>query len=484
MPIITQTDLLSSRRTKIVATLGPSSKDPETIKQLITAGVDVFRLNLSHGTHDDHRAAYERVRSLSVQLNKPVAVLADLCGPKIRTGQFRSSPIELKKGDTVTVTTRDVLGEPGLIPSQYKAMIRDVRPGNSIFLDDGKILLRTESTDGQDAICTVIQGGLLHDNKGINLPGVDVSAQSFTEKDRIDAKFAMELGIDFLALSFVRSGADILDLRALIHECGHDVPIVAKIEKAEALKHSTEILEAADAIMVARGDLGVELSPEEVPIAQQKLIEKAVSFNKPVIVATQMLESMTNSRRPSRAEVTDVSFAVTGGVDAVMLSAETSVGAYPTEAVEMMVRIILLTESFMWKQRPVVVLRKNANQHRPVAFGDAVANATAQLSYDLLVKAILIITRSGMSAATISSARPAAPVIAVAPTERIRRRMNLYWGVIPAVAEDVGSVNPNVLARRVALRTGLAKKGDYVLLVRGFNSDPALNTPTITLLAI
>ena len=342
--------LLIYRRTKVVATLGPSSNDADTIERLIEAGVNAFRLNMSHGTHEGHREAYLRVRGTAEKVGKPVTVLADLGGPKIRVGTFHSGRILLTKGDTLTVTTRDVIGGPGLVVSQYRALADDVEIGNRILLDDGNIELIVRSMDGTEITCEVIAGGVLSDHKGMNLPGVDMSAPSLTDNDRIDAEFALKLGVDFLALSFVRQASDIEALRKLTLAAGAPVSIIGKIEKPEALDNIEEILDAADAIMVARGDLGVELPPQAVPTVQNQLIDLARARHKPVIVATQMLESMITHPRPTRAEVSDVATAVRAGADAVMLSAETAVGKYPVEAVKMVDDIARQMEGYLWKQ--------------------------------------------------------------------------------------------------------------------------------------
>ncbi|MCK5668733.1 MAG: pyruvate kinase, partial [Gammaproteobacteria bacterium] len=291
MGIVTDIKLLKNRRTKILATLGPASDSAEVIRKLIEAGVNVFRLNMSHGEHASHENTYKLVRSIADELGKPIAVLADLCGPKIRTGRFKDGQITLVNGEAVTVTTRDVEGEPGLIPSQYEALAEDVKPGDRILLNDGNLELKVDAIDGTEISCTIVYGGILKNNKGINLPGVNVSAPSLTDKDRDDAQFALGLGVDFMALSFVRCAADINDLKLIVSDAGANTNIIAKIEKPEALEDINGILDAADGIMVARGDLGVELKPEQVPVAQSQLINKARQKFKPVIVATQMLES-------------------------------------------------------------------------------------------------------------------------------------------------------------------------------------------------
>ena len=483
MPIITDIHLLKNRRTKIIATLGPSSDSPEMIRKLIMAGANVFRLNMSHGDHVFHKTTYNHIRSVSGEIGKPVGVLADLCGPKIRTGKFHAGQIVLDTGSHVVVTTRDIIGEPGLIPSQYSALSDDVKTNDRILLNDGNLELRVESVDGTEINCTVVHGGILKNHKGINLPGVNVSAPSLTEKDVIDARFALEFGVDFLALSFVRRADDIKDLRNIINQSGHNASIIAKIEKPEALNDINAILDSTDAIMVARGDLGVELNPEQVPVAQSQLIERARKKFKPVIVATQMLESMIENARPTRAEVTDISHAVSLGTDAVMLSAESAAGAFPVESVTMMDRIIRQTEAYLWSINAYDT-GLNFTNESPVPIWEAVANATNNLARDMKVRAVIVISQSGMSAISMSAARPSAPVIAVTSDKKVCQKMNLMWSIIPVYAEDAGTTNPNKLARRIAREQGLADEGQTILLVRGFHSKVEKNSPSVTVLTV
>jgi len=482
--ITTNIDLLRHRRTKIVATLGPSSSDRETIARLLRAGANVIRLNMSHGDHAAHRRRYESVRAVAAELGQHIAVFADLCGPKIRTGRFANGRIELDAGATVTVTTRDVVGEAGLVPSQYESLAHDVAPGDRIMLDDGALELRVERIEGTEIRCKVIHGGTLKDHKGINLPGVNVSAPSLTEKDRADAAFALALGVDFIALSFVRTPEDVRALRSLIANEGGEAGIIAKIERPEALRNASAIIEAADAIMVARGDLGVELNLEQVPLAQTELIGRARALARPVIVATQMLESMIDSPRPTRAEVSDVSHAVAAGADAVMLSAETAAGRFPVETVEMMVRIVRQTEAYHLRRRQWGWDGARHPHPDPKRFGDAVAEAASQLAHDLEAKAIIVISQSGRSAVTVTARRPTASIVGVTPSPRVANRMGLMWGLLPVVDPEVGAANPNQVARRIARERELAGHGEYILLVRGFHGDPELNTPSITLLTV
>jgi len=482
MGISSHVEELRTRRTKIVATLGPASSSPETIRRLIRAGVNVFRLNMSHGDHEGHAAAYADVRMEAARLGTPVAVLADLCGPKIRVGRFRDGSILLKRGETVTVTTRKVLGGPGLIPSLYHALARDTAPGQRLLLADGAMELRIEERHGRDLLCRVVHGGELSDRKGINLPDAEVSAPSLTAKDRVDARFALGLGVDFLALSFVRRADDILGLRRLVRRAGGRAAIIAKIERPEALTDSDAIVAAADALMVARGDLGVELPPEEVPVVQSRLIDLARAAQKPVIVATQMLESMITQSRPTRAEVTDIAHSVSSGADAVMLSAETASGAHPVAAVKMMDRIARQTEAYLWHQGAFGSITGDGPDPRSDRFGVALARATAQLSRDLEVRAIVVISRSGTTTAEVCSARPAAPILAVSPDAETCRRVALLWGAVPVEIDEARLADPIGLARELARGERLARPGQAVLLVRGFHSDPTRNTPSVTVI--
>ena len=484
MRVDTDLKLLIFRRTKIVATLGPSSGDSQTIERLVAAGADVFRLNMSHGTHEEHAAIYGRIRRVADKLDKPITVLADLCGPKIRVGAFCNGEIALNVNDSVTVTSREVMGGPGIIPSQYKALPDDVKVGNRILLDDGNIELRVNSIDGTEVFCEVVAGGVLSDHKGMNLPGVNVSSPSLTQKDRTDAHFALELGVDFLALSFVRKGSDVEELRSVIAETGCRAAIIAKIEKPEALDNIDEIMAAADAMMIARGDLGVELPPQAVPTAQEQLIDLARAIGKPVIVATQMLESMIAHPRPTRAEVSDVANAVRSGADAVMLSGETAAGKYPVETVRMMDNIARQTEAYLWQLGSFGSLARLSKTARPLPIEDALSESMAQLSRDLLVRAIVVISMGGRSLAVMSSSRPAAPMVGICPDHWSRSIANLLWGVIPVIVDPDEIENPNSLATRIVSELGLASEGQTIVVVRGFSSDPKRNTPSVTVVTV
>jgi pyruvate kinase len=476
-----KTVTLKRRRTKIVATVGPASREPDVLEALIRAGVNVFRLNMSHGEHAEHRVAYERIRAAATAADEPVAVLADLCGPKIRVGRFPGGKLELTTGEQVTVTTRDVQGGPGLIPSQYTELAQDVRPGDRILLDDGMLELRVQEVSGGDVACTVINGGVLKDRKGMNLPGVPVSAPALTDKDREDARFALDLGVDYIALSFVRSPADVVGLQALIAAEGKATPVIAKVEKPEAIDCIEEILDAAAGLMVARGDLGVELAPESVPIVQQELVTRARLKGKPVIVATQMLESMIEHPRPTRAEVSDVSHAVFAGADAVMLSAETAAGAYPVRAVEMMDRVARQVEGWQWVEGAFRSITQGQDELRPpLPLRSAVAKSVAQLSRDLQVRAVVVRTKEGTSASVVSATRPAAPVVALTMDVPTCRRLNLLWGVVPRLIEPFDFDHPAGIARRQVRDLGLAQEGQTILLLAGFGN----REPSVTVLPV
>jgi pyruvate kinase len=480
--------LLRYRRTKIVATLGPASNKPDVLDALMGAGVNVFRLNMSHGTQDAHRATYDLVRATAKKRGVEVAVFADLCGPKIRVGTFPGGSIQITDGQNVVVTTRDVQGGPGLIPSQYAALADDVVSGSRILLDDGNLELRVDRNQGTEIQCTVVNGGKLKDKKGMNLPGVAVSAPALTDKDKDDARFAVSMGVDFVALSFVRKGSDVEELRKLLLVAGRDVPIICKIEKPEALENIEAILAASDAIMIARGDLGVELPPQQVPNVQEELVDLARARNKPVIVATQMLESMIENPRPTRAEVTDVANAVRSGADAVMLSGETAAGAHPVEAVKMMDMVIRQAEGYLFSHGAFATfdlytptLKK---PEPPIPIDLAVANSAALLSRELLVRGLVVLTRSGRSIEVMSAARPAAPLVGVSSDPDKTKLGCLMWGVIPVTIPDWEDQDSVALASRLARELKLVPDGGTILLVRGLSMDPAHNAPSLSIVPI
>jgi len=460
---------LHYRRTKIVATIGPASRSPQMLAKLIKAGVNVTRINFSHGDPAEHVKTMQLVRRVSEHLRRPVAILCDLCGPKIRVGTFAGGSITLKDNATVTITVERVTGRPGLIPSQYPHLVRDVKVGEQILLDDGNLELVVTKKAGRSVQARVVHGGVLKDKKGMNLPQSVMSVSALSAKDRSDVAYCVRGGADYIALSFVKTGRDILDLRRVLATHHADIPIIAKIEKPEALRNIEQILSLADGIMVARGDLGVEMPPKKVPVIQNKLIQLANERSKPVIVATQMLESMIEHARPTRAEVTDVAGACMAGADAVMLSAETASGKYPLGAVQMMDSILRETEAYQFFTRRGWFSK--AGEPDTKHLQGAMAEATAQISRDLMVHAIFVLTRSGTTARVVSSDRPAAPVLAFASSETVRRQLCLLWGVYAyPVKPGLGATAYLRQGERLLARDKLAGHGDYVLLLSGLGT--------------
>ncbi len=450
----------STRKTKIVATVGPVSSSPEMIKKLMLAGVDIFRLNFSHGENSQKQELIRIIRHVSDKLGRQAGILGDLQGPKIRTGKMAGDGMLLTKGEEVVITTDDILGSDGIIPTIYQSLPHDVHPGSRILLDDGLLELKVTAIDGERVRCLVVAGGVLKNNKGINLPGVNVSAPCLTEKDLIDLDFALEAGVDFIALSFVRTAEDILEIKRIISAKGKDTPVVAKIEKPEALRNFKKILDATDAVMVARGDLGVEIEPEKVPIYQKKIIQACNRAGKPVITATQMLDSMIRNPRPTRAETSDVANAIIDGTDAIMLSAETASGDFPIESVETMVRIAKDVES--------ADLHSTGGYLNAVTTtAQAVAEASCCTAATLKAKAIAVFTRSGNTAALISAFRPITPIIAFTASTEIHRRLSIYWGVqctgvgiMENTDQQINEVEKKMLA------TGF-RNGDRVVITMG-----------------
>ena len=451
------------RKAKIVATIGPSSRDPKMLDALLGAGLDVARLNFSHGDHKTHAQVIRHLRRLSFARERPLSIVADLPGPKIRTGRLPDGkPIPLREGRTVTLTGRDIVGSPERIGITYSRLARDVRPGDRILLDDGLLELRVLGRKNREVQCKVIHGGLLKERKGVNLPGVKLSISSLTAIDKKHLKFALEHGVNYVAQSFVRSAKDVKELKRLIARLGYDTPVVAKIEKPEALEHLDEILAVADGVMVARGDLGVEMPPEKVPVAQKRIIEKANQAQIPVITATQMLESMIENPRPTRAEASDVANAIFDGTDAVMLSGETASGKYPREAVAMMSRIIREAEAATTRAPP-----RRRRQGR-MSVSETIAEAASYAGDYLGLKVIAVFTESGSTAELVSKYRPAPPIIAFSPHREVRRRMALYWGVMPRRINRVRDVD--ALTRRTEerlLEEKLVQKGDVIGMVAG-----------------
>ena len=419
------------RRAKIVATFGPAIASFENTLAVLEAGVDVARMNMSHGDYSVHDTTYENVRKAAGQLGKPVAIMADLQGPKIRLGRFVDGPHLLAVGDTFTITTEDVPGTKDICSTTLKSLTEDVNPGDALLIDDGKVALRAIDVDDVKVVAQVIVGGYVSNNKGINLPGVAVNVPALSEKDEDDLRWAMRRGVDMVALSFVRDASDIKRVHEIMDEEGRRVPVIAKIEKPQAVEQLPEIIDAFDAIMVARGDLGVELPLEEVPIVQKRAVELARRWAKPVIVATQVLESMIDNPRPTRAEASDCANAVLDGADAVMLSGETSVGKFPIETVKTMARIIESTEVHGLERVPPLGTK-------PKTRGGAITRAAVEIADQLDAKYICTFTQSGDSARRLSRLRPVRPVFAFTPVEHVWNQLALTWGIQPVLVPDGG----------------------------------------------
>jgi pyruvate kinase len=454
------------RRTKIVATVGPASEDEAMLLALMEAGADVFRLNFSHGDQASKAVLIQRIRELSRRRQRAVAILGDLQGPKIRTGLMEGGVLKLEAGEEVTITTREVRGAGRLIPTTFRELPRDVHSGDRILLDDGLMELAVLEVADTDIRCRVVVGGLLKDRKGINLPGTAVSAPALTEKDREDLAFCLREGVDWVALSFVRSVADVLELKDLIFSQKGDLQVIAKIEKPQAVDDFDAILEAADGIMVARGDLGVEMSPEKVPLIQKMIIRKCNEAGKPVITATQMLESMIEHPRPTRAETSDVANAILDGTDAVMLSAETASGKYPVEAVSLMVRVARDVEGDPILKSKVFHPIPEVRGYRRLS--EAISQAACRVAESSDAAAILAFTQTGSTAAMVAKYRPALPIYAVTPSQAVRRRLALYAGVRSLRVDIEGDTEAQIRSVEEAVLAATSlKKGDVVVITMG-----------------
>jgi pyruvate kinase len=432
------------------------------IDRLLRAGMDVARLNFSHGSHADHAASIAVLRAAALNLRKPLAILADLQGPKIRTGALAGGvPVVLRAGQKFVITTARVLGDSTRVSTVFKPLPREVHRGDRILLSDGLIELRVLQVRGREVICEVVNGGALGEHKGINLPGVKLRVPALTSKDREDLQFALKHGANYIAVSFVRRPEDVVLAKTLVRRAGKDTPVIAKLEKPEAIENLEGILRVADGVMVARGDLGVEMNPERVPVVQKTIIKRAREFRRPVITATQMLESMTENPRPTRAEASDVANAIFDGSDAVMLSAETATGKYPVEAVSIMARIIEEAESSIEEfPRPVPQER--------LKVAETVAELVCHASRELHMKLIAVFTHSGFTARLISRYRPLVPIVAFSPEEETRRRMALIWGVSPQKIADVRKVDGLAsVAEKRLLEERLVRKGDVIGIVAG-----------------
>ncbi|MCD6451504.1 MAG: pyruvate kinase [Acidobacteria bacterium] len=466
-------------RVRIVATIGPASANKGTLKRMIESGMNIARLNFSHGSLREHKEKIRLIREAASEVGRPVAILADLQGPRIRIGDL-PQPMTLKEGEEVILAPKEKgLGE-GRLPTDYEKLASDLSPGDPILVDDGEIELTVLESIGDEVRCRVKVGGEVSSHKGINLPGVEVSAPALTDKDKADLKFALAEGVDYIAISFVKRKEDILEAKRLIEEEGADVPVIAKIERAQAIGRLTEILEVADGVMVARGDLGVELPLEEVPPLQKRMINEANRRGILVITATQMLESMTDSPRPTRAEVSDVANAVFDGTDAVMLSGETAAGRYPIRAVDMMREIIEEAE-----KHGEFFVGPSFNAHLlPDRFllSDSLCAAASSAASILKAKAVVVMTQSGLTARLVSKYRPEVPIVAFTPNERIYRRMSLYWGVSPRMIEEIREVAP--LIKRMEERLMAEDRfseGDTVVIILGF---PVASRPPANLLKL
>ncbi|MFJ2505559.1 MULTISPECIES: pyruvate kinase [Microbacterium] len=449
------------RRAKIVATLGPATSTYETVRALIDAGVDVARLNLSHGDYSVHENNYANVRRAAEDAGRPVAILVDLQGPKIRLGKFEDGPYELAKGDIFKITTEDIIGNKEISGTTFKGLPQDVKPGDFLLIDDGKVRVEVVETDGVTVTTKVIVAGAVSNNKGINLPGVAVNVPALSEKDEDDLRWGLRIGADLIALSFVRNASDVTRVHEIMAEEGVRVPVIAKVEKPQAVDALEEIVDAFDSIMVARGDLGVELPLEAVPIVQKRAVEIARRMAKPVIVATQMLESMISSPVPTRAETSDVANAVLDGADAVMLSGETSVGDYPVVVVETMARIIASTEEHgLERIAPLTT--------KPRTQGGAITLAALEVAEFVDAKFLCVFTQSGDSARRLSRLRSRIPMIAFTPEPDIRRRMALTWGIRSTLVDMVQ--HTDLMYHQVdeyLLGNGLAEEGDKVVVISG-----------------
>ncbi|MBW4592878.1 MAG: pyruvate kinase [Brasilonema angustatum HA4187-MV1] len=455
----------SVRRTKIVATIGPATSSPEMLKAIIEAGATTLRLNFSHGTHADHQRNIRLIRQTAFELNQPVAILQDLQGPKIRLGKFENGSIVVMKGDRFTLTNRPVVGTQDISCVTYDYLADEVPAGARILLDDGRVEMVVEEINREkgDLHCRVTVGGTLSNNKGVNFPGVYLSVKAMTEKDREDLMFGLDQGVDWIALSFVRNPLDMIEIKELISSTGKQVPVIAKIEKHEAIEQMEAVLSLCDGVMVARGDLGVELPAEDVPVLQKRLIATANRLGIPIITATQMLDSMVNNPRPTRAEVSDVANAILDGTDAVMLSNETAVGNYPVEAVATMARIAERMEQEVW-------LNTNASQARDTkhSIPNAISQAVGQIAEQLGAAAIMTLTQSGATARNVSKFRPKTPILAVTPHVNVARQLQLVWGVKPLLMLELPSTGQTFQAAiNVAQEREFLSQGDLVVMTAG-----------------
>lgn len=452
------------RRTKIVATVGPAIAKPDMLRAVIEAGATTLRLNFSHGTHDDHLRSIRLIRQLSYEMNQPVAILQDLQGPKIRLGKFADGPIILKKGDPFALTSQAIPGTQTSSMVTYSKLAEEVSVGATILLDDGRVEMVVEAIDSASKTlhCRVVIGGKLSDSKGVNFPGVYLSVKALTDKDREDLQFGLTHGVDWVALSFVRNPEDVSEIKEIIANAGKSTPVIAKIEKHEAITQMEDILSLCDGVMIARGDLGVELPAEDVPILQKRLITTANHLGIPVITATQMLDSMVNSPRPTRAEVSDVANAILDGTDAVMLSNEAAVGNYPVEAVATMAKIAERIDCEKSIQHSTTV------DTSATAIPNAISQAVGHIASQLKAKAILTFTKTGSTGRNVSKFRPNIPILAVTPHVEVARQLQMVWGVQPLLVLNLPSIDETLQASlNVAQEKGLVEEGDLVVITAG-----------------
>jgi pyruvate kinase len=450
-------------KTKIVCTIGPATRSREAIRALAEAGMDVARLNFSHGTHEEHGEVIRWIRDISREIGREIGIIQDLGGPKIRTGRLRSPVVELRPGRDFVMTTQDIEGDENRVSISYASLPRDVATGDRLLLSDGEIELEVQETTPTEVRCRIVVGGKLTSHKGLNLPTASLSLPAITEKDRADLRFGVAQGVDFVALSFVRTAADINLARTLIYEAKGDQPVIAKIEKHEALRNIDEIVATADGIMVARGDLGVEVPLERVPLAQKMIIRKANLAGKPVITATQMLKSMVDSPRPTRAEVTDIANAIFDGTDAVMLSEESASGHYPSRAVATLARVAKAAEG-----DELFALYRTRGLEATPTLQDVISHEAADMAAALGVRAIIAPTLSGSTARRVSRYRPRQPIVAISPELKTVRQLALSWGVTAYLGEQI--LNTDLLVATVeehARRVGLVAKGDKVVFIGG-----------------
>ncbi|HEX6822931.1 MAG TPA: pyruvate kinase [Candidatus Sulfotelmatobacter sp.] len=454
-----------ARRAKIICTIGPACNTEPAMRDLLRLGMDIARLNFSHGTHEEHAHNIQRLRRAAQREGRTLCILQDLQGPKIRTGPLEHhQAVLLKTGSLVTITPEDIAGNSARISTSFPDLARELTPGARVLLSDGLIELRVDSVKGKDVVCEVLNGGMLGEHKGINLPGIALSIQALTEKDRKDLEFGLKQGVDAIALSFVRSAADVKTVKKIIADHGSDVPVIAKLEKPQAIDNLEEILEVADGVMVARGDLGVEMAPEKVPVIQKHVIRRAAAWRRPVITATQMLESMIENPRPTRAETSDVANAVFDGTDAVMLSAETASGKYPRESVAIMARIVVEAERNTEDLSPA----RRRRERRSLSVAETICESIAHAAEDLPMGAIAIFTETGNTARMISKYRPKSPIYAFTHIVPVVQRMNLYWGVHPVRCQQARSAEQMVaLAEQSLVGRGQLKAGEVLGVVAG-----------------